>query len=576
MPGDSDGTLRVSVEVAADQDDPEAREALEEVVLGLRTDLADAGVIRVDEVPLGEAPEGARVAGVLEALSLAITLVSTIESAVKMVQTVRRWAIRYAERRKQRLRLKIAGQDVDLAAATDAQVHELARSIVDKPVVVPTGVRKALVVANANYDDPKLARLRSPAHDADALSRVLGDPAIGGFDVELLLDADERTVRRGIAAFFANRDRDDLLLLHFSCHGVKDIRGRLHLATRDTDLSVLSATSIPAGFVNDQMSETQSRRVILMLDCCYSGAFARGGMVRSGSEVSVADEFGVGAGRVVLTASSATEYAFEGGELTRAGGLPSVFTSALVRGLRTGEADLDADGEISINELYDYTYRAVRAFTPGQAPMKWSFGVEGDLVVARSVRPAALPVSIRDDLASERVPLRLAAVQELANLYRGDKLGLRAAAAAALAQLRDGDDSAKVRDAAGQVLGARARATVPPPASPARASATKPVPPPPSPPPPATKPVPPRPSPPPRPAATPARPVAAAQPGPPQPPPPMSPAGPAYAAPPPMRTAPQASKHNPAIIAIVIGAAVLVLLLGCCALAYLMDAGTYY
>jgi hypothetical protein len=168
---------------------------------------------------------------------------------------------------------------------------------------------------------------------------------------------------------------------------------------------------------------------------------------------------------VVLTSSSATEYAFEGSELTQAAGRPSVFTSALVEGLRTGEADLDADGEISVNDLYDYTYRKVRERTPGQAPMKWSFGVEGDLVVARSVRPVPLPGPIRDDLASERVGLRLEAVQALAVLCRGEKAGLRATAEAALSQLQRSDDSARVRRAAAEVLAARparGRAPTPP------------------------------------------------------------------------------------------------------------------
>ena len=43
---------------------------------------------------------------------------------------------------------------------------------------------------------------------------------------------------------------------------------------------------------------------------------------------------------MVLTASNAMEYAYEGEEL-HGQGSPSVFTAALVRGLRTGEADLD-------------------------------------------------------------------------------------------------------------------------------------------------------------------------------------------------------------------------------------------
>src|SRR5262249_28236990 len=156
--------------------------------------------------------------------------------------------------------------------------------------------------------------------------------------------------RRRLATFFANRDRDDLLLLHFSGHGVKDARGRLYLAAADTDIAALSATAVPASFVNDLIDETQSRRVVLILDCCYAGAFARGAAPRADDTVHVSEEF-AGSGRVVLTASSATEYSFEGGDITRDAGRPSVFTGALVEGLATGDADTNHDGEITIDEL---------------------------------------------------------------------------------------------------------------------------------------------------------------------------------------------------------------------------------
>ena len=59
-----------------------------------------------------------------------------------------------------------------------------------------------------------------------------------------------------------------------------------------------------------------------------------------------------GRGRAVITASSAMEYAFEGDELTDASEpAPSVFTSALVHGLETGDADLDQDGLVALDEL---------------------------------------------------------------------------------------------------------------------------------------------------------------------------------------------------------------------------------
>jgi len=49
---------------------------------------------------------------------------------------------------------------------------------------------------------------------------------------------------------------------------------------------------------------------------------------------------------------------------------PSVFTSVLVKGLRTGHADRDGDSQVSIDELYDYVFDKVREITPHQTPEK--------------------------------------------------------------------------------------------------------------------------------------------------------------------------------------------------------------
>ncbi|MEU4472526.1 caspase family protein [Micromonospora sp. NPDC023888] len=415
----------------------------------LRLALADAGATRIDRAATDSAPDGTRGIELLGVIAIVVTAVQTVEALTTVVEAIRGCLARAAGRRR-RARLTVAGVDVEIAADTD--VAPIVAALMAQPGRPMTGLRRALVVANARYDDPALAALRAPTHDADALARVLGDPAIGGFDVELLMDADERTIRRRVAAFFADRDRDDLLLLHFSCHGVKDPLGQLYLAARDTDLTSLSATGVAAAFVNDQLVRTQSKRVILVLDCCYSGAFNRGVAARADRSVHIGDAFNTGTGRIVLTASSATEYAFEGGDLTHAEAGTSVFTTALVNGLATGEADLGGDGEISVDELYDYTYRQVRKRTPGQTPMKWTFGVEGSLTVARSVRPAALPAMVLADLTSERVVLRLEAVAALLRLRSGPNTNLAGRASAELRRLRDEDDSARVRAAAASAL----------------------------------------------------------------------------------------------------------------------------
>jgi Caspase domain len=316
------------------------------------------------------------------------------------------------------------------------------------------GRRSALIVANDAYEDAGLGRLRAPARDAEALARVLADPAIGGFEVDVISNQPEWRLRRTIGAFFSDRSRDDLLLLHFSCHGVKDDSGQLYFATVDTELANLDATAVPADFVNRHMSRSHSRRIVLLLDCCYSGAFARGMMAKAGTGVELRERF-EGRGRIVLTASSAMEYAFEATELARNDGRPSIFTRALVRGLETGEADGDGDGRISVDELYDYVYEQVLTETPKQTPGRWNFEVAGDLLVARSpsVRPVHLPAELQQAVQHPIARIRLGAVEELEQLLTGDHAGLALAARTTLEQLA-ADDSNLVSSKVKMVLGA--------------------------------------------------------------------------------------------------------------------------
>jgi len=169
--------------------------------------------------------------------------------------------------------------------------------------------RLALIIANSEFDDPNIARLVTPSRDAEALAKVLSDPAIGGFDVTLLANRTLREVRAQIGRLYRRRKKDDLLLLYYSGHGTKDDYGDLYLAAKDTEAEVASATAIDAAFVCNQLDRSSSQRKVVILDCCHSGAFARGAKAL-GSGVGTQEAFaGSGYGRVILTASNAVEYA---------------------------------------------------------------------------------------------------------------------------------------------------------------------------------------------------------------------------------------------------------------------------
>jgi hypothetical protein len=320
--------------------------------------------------------------------------------------------------------------------------------------------RAALIVASYEYQDPGLRRLRAPAQDAKALARVLSDPKIGDFDVRTLLNEPGHAVDEAVEEFFADRTPDDLLLLHFSCHGIKDESGELYFATSNTKLRLLGATAVAAEFVNRCMSRSRSRRVVLLLDCCYAGAFERGMLARADKSVAIEERFG-GRGRAVITASSSMEYAFEGDELAEGQEpRPSLFTSALVEGLDTGEADRDQDGYVGLDELYDYIYDKVREGTPNQTPGKWTYGVQGDLHIARRSRPvtvpAPLPPELQQAIDHPLASIRLGSVRELERLLRSTHAGLALGAKMALQALTQ-DDSRTVSLAAIAALEADAR-----------------------------------------------------------------------------------------------------------------------
>ncbi|MEV4437068.1 caspase family protein [Streptomyces sp. NPDC049555] len=307
-----------------------------------------------------------------------------------------------------------------------------------------TGDRHALIVANDTYADEGLSRLRAPAQDAMALAEVLGDPAVGGFDVQVVRNEPAHVVALRIEDFFCDRRRDDTLLLHLSCHGLKSVSGELYFAATDTRPERLTSTAVSAGDVRRLMSGSLARSIVLFLDCCYGGAFPKGMAARAAGDVGVLNRFEGGQaeggrGWAVITAATGMQFAFEDSELTETRTpRPSLFTGALVRGLSTGEADRDEDGRISLDELYDYISERVRRENPHQTPTR-SVDMQGDLYIARSghrpVVPAPVPDTVRAAMTSGDIFTRRGAIAELRSCMESTDLSVAAGARDALAEM---------------------------------------------------------------------------------------------------------------------------------------------
>ncbi|MGF2035678.1 MAG: hypothetical protein RMZ43_010255 [Nostoc sp. CmiVER01] len=83
---------------------------------------------------------------------------------------------------------------------------------------------------------------------------------------------------------------------------------------------------------------SRSKRQVVILDSCFSGAFAEGLSAKDDGTINIREQLG-GEGRAVLTSSSSTQYSFE-----QQGSDLSIYTRYLIEGITTGAADLDEDG----------------------------------------------------------------------------------------------------------------------------------------------------------------------------------------------------------------------------------------
>jgi uncharacterized membrane protein YvlD (DUF360 family) len=223
----------------------------------------------------------------------------------------------------------------------------------------------ALLIGVGEYGNELLQPLPAAPNDVLALEEVLENASMGGFnEVKSVINPTHAGMTREIELWFQGREPDDLILLYFSGHGLKDDNRDLYFAACDTEIksgSLLRSTATPARFVVDFIRSCSANSLLIILDCCFSGAFGNV-LARDGGEVDLNSQLGA-EGSVVLTSTSAVDYSFE-----EKGARLSIYTRFLVEGIATGAADGDGDGVITVENLHHYAARKVREVSPAMSP----------------------------------------------------------------------------------------------------------------------------------------------------------------------------------------------------------------
>ena len=241
------------------------------------------------------------------------------------------------------------------------------------PPPAPTRDRWAVVIGAGRYESPEIPRLRYTVPDAEALYEVLIGP--GGFKKEHVLLITDRTEKKptlrnikwSLGTFLArSAKKDDTVVIFFAGHGAPEVDQRgverdgfaKYLVPSDAEPDDLYSSGLPMDELNTIFARIEAERVVVFLDACYSGA--AGGRTFASKKTRSAhvddlflERLTQSKGRAIITASRATEVSIELPELGH-----GIFTYYLVEGLK-GAADLNRDGIVSLQELYEYVEREV-------------------------------------------------------------------------------------------------------------------------------------------------------------------------------------------------------------------------
>ena len=217
----------------------------------------------------------------------------------------------------------------------------------------------------------------------EAVQQVLQPIEMGGFDeVKLLSNPNPPVMREAIETLFSSRTKDDLVLLCFVGHVVLDDNGKFYFATSITRKSpkseLIRVSSIPASFVHDLMSNSPCQRQVVILDCCLDRLSAEEMTANDYSSVDIKTQLG-SERQTILASFTSSQNSFDQEGLDH-----SVYTRYLVEGIKTGAADLDSDGWISVDELHEYASNKVQAAAPAVKPQFYPVEDKDKILLAKA------------------------------------------------------------------------------------------------------------------------------------------------------------------------------------------------
>jgi formylglycine-generating enzyme required for sulfatase activity len=266
----------------------------------------------------------------------------------------------------------------------------------------------SLVIGIGTYRDESFRDLRSAQEDASKLLAVLtrGDKCgVPPGNTEVLAgEVDREAVLAALDRLSARATGAHVVLLYFAGHGIKGPRGTNYLCLSDTQRDDLDRTAISEGQLQNLLAAFTARRVVVVLDCCGSGAFGEASRdyLRARGDAQA---------RVILASSARGESAHEDSSSKH-----GAFTYHLIRAL-SGQTNLTRkDGVLWLDELWDYLSRMVwtevlASHDERQTPVKLCAVTEGRTPLAALAGAQGAPPESERDVVRKIVKRRTRALR---------------------------------------------------------------------------------------------------------------------------------------------------------------------
>jgi uncharacterized caspase-like protein len=212
----------------------------------------------------------------------------------------------------------------------------------------------AIVVGVASYDHmPVLRYTDDDAYRFYAFLKSVEGGALPDENLRILIDeeATRDNILGNMDELFSEAGPNDLVIFYFSGHG---LNGSFLPIDFDGFNNKIAHEEIAAAF-----NKCKAKFKLCLADACHSGSLIA---MRSGEAEPVLSQYYQTlaksvSGTAVLMSSKAEETSLESSGLRQ-----GVFSHFLIRGLK-GEADVNKDKIVSVEELFDFIERNVREYT---------------------------------------------------------------------------------------------------------------------------------------------------------------------------------------------------------------------